>query len=124
MKSRMRFLTVPTVGETYQYDGYENQVLMAPNYAESVAAVPMPMIFHQNVVNTPVTEVQTPIAATATVSHNGFLSFQVLGFFLYFIYLLARLYSYLYPFFRVLKDVFKKHRKGQLFPKAKFKVFI
>ena len=41
MKSRMRFLTVPTVGETYQYDGYENQVLMAPNYAESVAAVPM-----------------------------------------------------------------------------------
>ena len=78
MKSRMRFLTVPTVGETYQYDGYENQVLMAPNYAESVAAVPM--IFHQNVVNTPVTEVQTPIAATATVSQNGFLSFQVLFF--------------------------------------------
>ena len=78
MKSRMRFLTVPTIGEeTYQYDGYENQVLMAPNYAESVAAVPMPMIFHQNVVNTPVTEVQTPIAATATVSQNGFLSFQV-----------------------------------------------
>lgn len=62
-------------GETYQYDGYENQVLMAPNYAESVAAVPM--IFHQNVVNTPVTEVQTPIAATATVSQNGFLSFQL-----------------------------------------------
>ena len=81
MKSRMRFLTVPTVVESYQYDGYENQVLMAPNYAESVAAVPMPMIFHQNVVNTPVTEVQTPIAATATVSQNGFLSFQVLLFF-------------------------------------------
>ena len=81
----MRFLTVPTIGEeTYQYDGYENQVLMAPNYAESVAAVPMPMIFHQNVVNTPVTEVQTPIAATATVSQNGFLSFQVLLFFLAF----------------------------------------
>jgi hypothetical protein len=76
LKSRMRSLTVPIVGETYQYDGYENQVLMTPNYAESVAAVPM--IFHQNVVNTPVTEVQTPIAATATVSQNGFLSFQVL----------------------------------------------
>ena len=88
MKSRMRFLTVPTIGETYQYDGYENQVLMAPNYAESVATVPMPMIFHQNVVNTPVTEVQTPIAATATVSQNGFLSFQVLFlFFLFAFYL-------------------------------------
>ena len=91
MKSRMRFLTVPTVGETYQYDGYENQVLMAPNYAESVAAVPM--IFHQNVVNTPVTEVQTPIAATATVSQNGFLSFQVLFFWGHFTHFLERLYS-------------------------------
>ena len=83
LKSRMRSLTVPIVGETYQYDGYENQVLMAPNYAESVATVPMPMIFHQNVVNTPVSEVQTPIAATATVSQNGFLSFQVLLVFFY-----------------------------------------
>ena len=69
------------------------------------------MIFHQNVVNTPVTEIETPIAATATVSQNGFLSFQVLFIYFYFFHfthMSARLYSYPYPFFCVLQDVFDK----------------
>ena len=54
-------------GQSYQYDGCEN-FLMTPNYAESVA----PMLLLP-----PEPEVQAPVAASATVTEKGFLSFQV-----------------------------------------------
>ena len=57
-------------GQTYQYDGCEN-FLMTPNYAESVAPAPMLLL-------PPEPEVQPlPVAASATVTEKGFLSFQV-----------------------------------------------
>ena len=48
---------------------------MTPNYAESVVAVPI--ILPPAVVETSLTEAQTPIAGSATVTEDGFLSFQV-----------------------------------------------
>ena len=57
-------------GQSYQYDGCEN-FLMTPNYAESVAPAPMLLL-------PPEPEVQPlPVAASATVTEKGFLSFQV-----------------------------------------------